>query len=129
METDKQKLVRYLYPTKEIMGIMCNDIYQELLEIIPLESCISEDNLKDTVRENNLGFVRGAIKGFLGGNVEYQKVVFEYYKHNNIDWIARDILIGFVLYISGISAEFKDVDILNDKKSILYGETFILELI
>ncbi|MBQ7798023.1 MAG: hypothetical protein IJ371_02765 [Clostridia bacterium] len=90
---NKQKLVRYLYPTKEIRGLMCNDIYQELLEIIPLEACISKDNLNKNVREENLEFVSGAIKGFLVFNKSYQQVVFEYYKHTNLDWIVRDILI------------------------------------
>ena len=126
---NKEKFVRYLYPTKEIMGLMCNDIYQELLEIIPLEHCISIDNLNSDVRTKNLEFVRGAIKGFLLGNIKYQKVLFEYYHYNNLDWIVRDILIGFVLYISTLSEEFKSIDILKNKQSILYGETFILDLI
>ncbi|MBQ8522316.1 MAG: hypothetical protein IJ458_01470 [Clostridia bacterium] len=128
LEKDKEKLVRYLYPTKEISGLMCNDIYQELLEIIPLECCICEDNIKDNVRTRNLVFVRGAIKGFVLGNIEYQKILFEYYHHDNLEWIVRDILIGFVLYISTISEKFKEIDILKDKQSILYGETFILDL-
>jgi hypothetical protein len=129
LKETKEKMVRYLYPTKEIRGLMCNDIYQEILEIVPLEMCISEDNIEDVVREKNLEFVRGAIKGFLIGNEMYQKVLFEYYHHNNLEWIVRDILIGFIIYISTISEEFKAIDILKDKQSILYGETFILDLI
>jgi len=125
----KEKLVRYLYPTKEIRGLICNDIYQELLEIIAIERCISDDNINNQVREKNLEFVCGAIKGFVLGNVSYQQVLFEYYKHNNLDWIVRDILIGFVLYISTLSDEFKDIDILKDEQSICYGEVFILDLI
>ena len=126
---NKQKLVRYLYPTKEIRGLMCNDIYQDLLEIIPIEKCISEDNLNSIMRAKNLEFVRGAIKGFLLGNSEYQKVLFEYYKHTNLDWIVRDILIGFVLYITTLSDEFNNIDILSNEQSIIYGEVFILDLI
>ncbi|MBQ8522591.1 MAG: hypothetical protein IJ458_02865 [Clostridia bacterium] len=129
IKKDKEKLVRYLHPTKEIRGLMCNDIYQELLEIIPMETCISNDNINNQIREKNLEFVRGAIKGFLLGNVSYQQVLFEYYKYNNLDWIVRDILIGFVLYISTLCDEFKDMDILKDKQSICYGEIFILDLI
>ncbi len=126
---EKEKLVRYLYPTKEIMGLMCNDIYQELLEVIELGKCIGEDNLDDMVRSNNYEFVQGVIKGFILGNSEYQKVLFEYYHHNNLEWITRDILIGLTLYISSISDEFKDIDIFKDKQSILYGQTIILDLI
>ena len=126
---NKQQLVRYLYPTKEIRGLMCNDIYQDLLEIIPIEKCISEDNLNSIMRAKNLEFVRGAIKGFLLGNSEYQKVLFEYYKHTNLDWIVRDILIGFVLYITTLSDEFNNIDILSNEQSIIYGEVFILDLI
>ena len=129
MKEQKEKMVRYLYPTKKIMSLMCNDIYQELLEIIPIERCISEDNLNARVRNNNLEFVRGVIKGFILGNKEYAKILFEYYHHEHIDAIAYDILIGLVLYISSISEEFKNIDILKDEKSIIYGEIFILELI
>lgn len=129
IEKDKQRLVKYLYPTKQIMGLMCNDIYQQLLEIIPLESCISKDNINNTTREKNLEFVQGAIKGFVLGNIDYQKILFEYYHHNNLDWIVHDILIGFTLYISTLSEEFDNINIFNSKKSILYGESFILDLI
>ncbi len=129
IKKDKEKLVRYLYPTKEIGGLMCNDIYQELLEIIPLDRVIGEDNLDKDVRAKNLEFVLGVIKGLMLGKVEYQKVLFEYYRHNNVEWITRDILIGLVLYISTLSAEFKDVDILKSKQSICYGDVFILDLI
>ena len=129
IKKDKQKLVKYLYPSKQIMGLMCNDIYQQLLEIIPLEKCISKDNINNSTRAKNLQFVRGAIKGFVLGNTEYQKILFEYYHHNNLDWIVRDILIGLVLYISTLSEDFVNIDILKDKQSILYGESFILDLI
>lgn len=129
MENYKEKMVRYLYPTKKIITLMCNDVYQELLELIPMEYCISKDNLNLNTRIKNLEFVRGAIKGFIIGNNEYAKILCEYYKHNNIDAIAYDILIGFVLYISTISDEFKNIDILRDKQSIVYGEVFILDLV
>ncbi|MBQ7797820.1 MAG: hypothetical protein IJ371_01710 [Clostridia bacterium] len=129
MKKEKQKLVGYLYPTKQIKSLMCNDIYQELLELISIEHCISKDNINPNVRNNNLEFVQGAIKGFVLGNKDYSTILFEYYKHNNLDWIARDILIGLVLYISTISEEFEDIDIIKDEQSILYGESFILELI
>ena len=129
IKKDKQRLVKYLYPSKQIMGIMCNDVYQQLLEIIPLESCISKDNINNRIRAKNLEFVRGAIKGFVLGNIEYQKILFEYYSHNNLNWIVRDILIGLTLYISSLSDEFSAIDIFKNKQSILYGETFILNLI
>lgn len=129
MENCKEKMVRYLYPTKKIMTLMCNDVYQELLEIIPMGYCISKDNLNSSTRIKNLKFVSGAIKGFIIGNREYAKILFEYYRHNNIDTIVYDILIGFVLYISTISDEFKNIDILRDKQSIIYGEIFILDLV
>lgn len=129
IKKDKQKLVKYLYPNKQIMGLMCNDIYQQLLEIIPLESCISKDNTNNTTREKNWEFVQGAIKGFVLGNIEYQKILFEYYHHNNLDWIVRDILIGLTLYISTLSDEFTNIDIFKSKESILYGESFILDLV
>lgn len=125
----KEKLVRYLYPTKEIRGLMCNDIYQELLEVVELEKCIGTDNLDEGLRASNYEFVKGVIKGFIIGNIEYKKVLFEYYHHNNLDWITQDILIGLVLYISSISDEFKDVDIFKDKQSILYNQIYILDLI
>ena len=115
LQETKETLVRYLYPTKQLGELMCNDIYQELLEIIPLECCISKDNLNEKIRKKNFEFVNGAIKGFLLGNIEYQQVLFGYYKHNNLDLVVRDILIGFVLYVSTLSDDFKHIDIINDK--------------
>ena len=129
MNKEKQKIVKYLYPTKELRGLMCNDVYQELLEMIDVESCISDDNLDDLVREQNLGFVRGVIKGFVATNKAYQQILFKHYKHQNIDSIVYDILIGLVLYISSIIDEFSEVDILKDRRSICYGQVFILELV
>ena len=94
-----------------------------------MERCISKDNLIDSVRDKNQEFVRGVIKGFLVSNPDYLKILFEYYKHNDIEPIVYDILIGFTLYVSLLSDEYKDINILKDKRSILYGETFILDLI
>ena len=94
-----------------------------------MERCISDDNLNDSLRAKHLEFVSGVIKGFVMGNIEYREMLFKYYHHNNLEWIVRDILIGFILYISTLSEEFKEIDIFKDKQSILYGETFILELI
>ena len=115
LQETKEKLVRYLYPTKQLGKLMCEDIYQELLEIIPLECCISKDNLNEKIHKKNFEFVRWVIKGFLLGNVDYQQVFFNYYKHNNLDWIIRDILIGLVLYVSTLSDEFNNIDIIKDK--------------
>lgn len=129
INVEKQKLVRYLYPTKQIRELMCNDIYQELLEVIPMENCISEDNVDDRTRENNLSEVRGVIKGFVLGNSVYKQILFDYYKIDNLEWIVGDILIGFVLYISTLSEGFENIDILSDKRSILYGEQVILDLL
>lgn len=129
MNDNMQKMVKYLYPTKQIMDLMCNDIYQELLEFIPLDMCISEDNLNTQIREQNLAFIHGAITGFVLGNYNYKKILFEYYKHTNIEWIVNDIIIGLMFYISNIIEEFNNIDIFNNKQSILYGNTFILDLI
>lgn len=128
-EIEKEKMVRYLYPTKQIGEFMCNDLYQELLELISVDKCISEDNNLDRVRENNLSEVRGIISGFILGNPTYHQILIEYYKHDNINWIVRDVLIGLVLYISSIIKEFDKIDILKDPRSILYGECFMLDLL
>ena len=126
---DKQKLVKYLYPTKQIMFFTCNDLYQELLELIPIDICISEDNLDSQTRLKNFGFVQGVINGFLLTNQEYLDELYVLYKHYNIESIVYDILIGFVLYISSVNKQFMEVDILKDEQSIIYGEQFILDLI
>jgi len=125
----RQSLINRLYPTNDIIKFISENLYQELLEIISLDCCISEDNLNKNVRDKNLEFVRGVIKGFVFGNVVYQKVLYKHYKYDDMDDLTRDILIGFVLYASTLSEEFNDIDIINDQQSILYGETFILDLV
>lgn len=129
MKEIRQKLVEYLYPTKQIMGLMCNDIYQELLEIIPIDCCICDENSNPNTRAENLGFVKGAIKGFIAGNKNYKQALCKHYNHNNIDAIVYDIFIGLVLYIASAFDDFVDVDIINDNRSVCYEERFVLDLV
>ena len=124
----KQKLISYLYPTVEIMDFMCNDVYQELKEVIPLQCCISYKNNVSIVRTENLKFVKQKINTLIENDV-YKKILFELYKSNNLNKISNDVLIGFVFYVSNIKRRYNNIDIFRDKKSICYERISLLDFI
>jgi len=127
-QTIKQKLIEYLYPTDKMMEFMCNDIYQELLKIIPLKMCISYKNTNKFVREENKVVVENTIKNFINTN-NYKQQLFKFYKHENINTIAKDVLIGLVFYIANTNDKYANIDIFSSSKSICYDKTSILRFI
>lgn len=111
------------------MSFMCNDLYQELLEIIPRNICISSKNVSSKVRKENLQLARKVINSFIHNNPNYKAVLYEYYKTPNIDFVISQILIGLVFYIANTTDRYARLDIFNDKKSICHNEMTLLNFI
>lgn len=125
----RQKLVEYLYPTKSLMNFMCNDVYQELLKIIPANLCISSQNISTKTRNVNFELVKNAILNFILDNDDYRNLLFEHYKHNRISIIVHDVLIGLVLYVATINERYWRLDIFRDKKSICAQQVTIMNFL
>ncbi len=122
--TKEEKFLQLLYKTEEIRSIMINDVYQELKEIIPLEKCISLKNIVKKIRQENLEFAKVSISNFLQENVNYQKLIFEIYG-DSIEYV----LYGYVFYLAYTSEKYAGIDIFKDKKSILYREVSLLDIL
>ena len=58
----KEKLLRYLFPNEQIRLFMCNDLYMELLEIIPKKLFIHTKNKYPPVE---LGVFQFRVKPFV----------------------------------------------------------------
>lgn len=125
----KQKMIKYLYPTDELMEFMCNDLYQELLNIVPIKLFVHSDNLIHSVREANFKTVKENIVKFILINKNYKQELFKHYKHSMISPIVNDIIIGLTFYIVNTSDEYQNVDIFQNKKSICYEKVSILDFI
>ena len=130
METkDKQKLVEYLYPTDQLMNFMCNDLYQELLCLMPKSLYLSTKNLSGKIRKQNFQKVKQEIVKFILTNLNYKTELFKHYKHTMISPILYDVIVGLTFYIASTSDKYQDVDIFKDKKSVCCGVCSILNFI
>lgn len=122
--TQEEKFLQLLYPTEDIRKIMINDVYQELLERIPTTWCISSKNLTKAIREENYKKVLSSISNFIEENSDYKKVIQSFYREN-----IEYVLYGFMFYISHTNEKYTNVDIFKDKRSILYSEISLLDIL
>lgn len=122
MNNKMMKFLKYLYPTDEIRDFMCNDLYQELNEVIPNIKCFCSDNVVKSVREENRKFVKTNIVNFIENNPVYKQEIEKLYKSKVISNIIDDIFTGYVLYVVNTSEKNKGENIFTNKKSICYSE-------
>lgn len=121
------KLLKYLYPTKEILNFMCNDLYEELKEIVPLDLCFNEANKSEKNRNKNLNFISLVVLKFLRDNPVYKNKIMSLYKTKELS--INDLIIGFIFYVTTTNEEYKHIDIFKDKKSICYSDVLILNIL
>ena len=62
-------------------------------------------------------------------NNDYKQLLFELYKHKNIDIIVADVLICLVFFIVNSNEKYVDIDIFNNSKSICYDKTSVLRFL
>lgn len=120
----KEKLLKHLYPTQEIREFMCNDLYQELLQVISKSTCISSKNIVEKIRKLNYEKVKFQIKQFLSNNIIYLNKIKSFAFTINLE----DIITGLVFYISLIDETYTHIDIFKDKKSICYSSISIVDI-
>lgn len=120
----KEKLLKHLYPIQEIREFMCNDLYQELLQVISKSTCISSKNIVEKVRKQNYEIVKSQIKQFLSNNIIYLNKIKSFGFKINLE----DIITGLVFYISLIDENYTNIDIFKYKKSICYSSISIVDI-
>lgn len=121
MESKMLEFIKYLYPTDEIRNFMCNDLYQELNEIIPKTKCFCSDNIVSKTREENYMFVKTHIVNFILSNDNYKNELNKLYKDREFDDLINDIIIGYVFFTVNTDDKNRGEDIFKNKKSICYS--------
>lgn len=121
MEEKMLKFIKFLYPTDEIRNFMCNDLYQELNEIIPKTKCFCSDNIVSKSREANFLFVKTNVVNFVLNNPNYKQELAKLYKGRDFDDLINDIIIGYVFFVVNTDDKNKGEDIFKNKKSICYS--------
>lgn len=121
MEEKMLKFIKFLYPTDEIRNFMCNDLYQELNEIIPKTRCFCSDNIVSKSREANFLFVKTNVANFVLNNPNYKQELAKLYKGRDFDDLINDIIIGYVFFVVSTDDKNKGEDIFKNKKSICYS--------
>lgn len=109
-----------LFPTEEIRIFLCNDLFEELKNIVPYQICISSYNSIKKVREAHHTLVRDRITNFLENNNDYMDKIKQIYVNIGLEDIVNDLILAYVFYISQINKSYNNIDILEDKKSICY---------
>ncbi len=125
-----EELMGLVYPTDSAREFLCNDFFQELLEIIPQSLCINSFNTVKKVRLKNLTIVKRKITGFLLQHTQYQEEIMRIYRCEKIDkYIINRFVVGYVFFIAKTTEKFKDIDIIKDKRSICYYDIDMLALL
>ena len=121
MENKMLEFMKYLYPTDVIRNFMCNDLYQELNDIIPKTKCFCSDNIVSKTREENYMFVKTHIVNFILTNENYKNELNKLYKDRGFDDLINDIIIGYVFFTVNTDDKNRGEDIFKNKKSICYS--------
>ena len=124
----KSKLINYLYQNKQVVEFMYNDFYVELIKILPKKICFSNDNLNSDIRKSNLTKATLIIKDFLSKNTIYYTKLKDIYNFKNIDAIIKDIIAGYILYLTPHINKNTGADVYADKRSVCYSKYTILDL-
>ena len=122
--TKEEKLLQFLYRNEEIRKRLINDVYQELLEVVPPSLCFNSKNVVNATRDENLRKALSSISNFLENNADYNKVIKEIYDED-----FQFVLCGYMFYLSHTNEKYIGIDIFKNKKSILYSEISLLDII
>ncbi len=61
----KMTLLKFLYLNEETRTFLCNDLFQEFMQIIPKAKCICSKNVNCKTRRNNFNEALASIHRFL----------------------------------------------------------------
>ena len=116
-QEQKTKLASYLYLNKEFQEFLCNDFFQELKKELPKESCISEDNLNEANREENLAMATMTVFIFLHNNRNYADIIKQNFTSYTDSQLLNHLVLGYVFYLTNVE---EHMDMFKDKRSICY---------
>lgn len=117
-QEQKVKLLKFLYSNEQTF--LCNDLFQELLNIVPKTKCICSRNIVDKIRYDNYIEVFSFIKQFLDSNLDYKSILLKIFSSYEEQELIKHLIVGYVFYLAML--DNKDLDIFKDKRSICYTE-------
>ena len=121
---EKMSLLKFLYLNQDTQDFLCNDLFQEFMNIIPKTKCICSDNIDSATRRNNFNKALASIHNFLIENNYYKVMIEEAFSAYEQKILEAHLLMGYVFYIA--LTENKGIDIFKDKNSICYTDLRIL---
>lgn len=124
----KKKLINYLYYNKHVAEFMYNDLYVELNYVLPKKICFSNENFKKENRVKNFEKAIGIIKNFLKENVIYYNKLKEFYAYKDLNVLVKDILVGYIMFLTPHINKNSGADVYADKRSVCYSRVSILDL-
>ena len=122
------KLMNYLYPNEQIRRFMCDDLYMELMQIIP-NICISSKNVYISNRKENYNKVFSLVLDFLKSNQNYLNQLNIFYKNKTLSDIVKDIVIGYTFFLGKAYPKYNQIDIFKNTKSICYSPISVIDIL
>lgn len=130
MEKERKiKLMNYLFPTNEAREFICNYLFYDLSSIINPTLCISYRNSTRSVRKKNYEIVKSEINKFLQNNSFYLIKLSDMYNHKDFDSLLKDLVVGYIFYLSNTGKRYYSFDIFKDTRSICYEPISIIDMI
>lgn len=119
-QNEKISLLKFLFSSEDKRQFLCNDMFQELMEFLPVEFCINDENRFDIVRKENIKKAHSMIADFVNNQDGYKSQLFKIFNNQDIDSIISDLISAYVFYVSQTSSEYRDVDVFADDRCISY---------
>ena len=94
------------------------------MEVVPPTLCFNSKNVVNATRDENLRKALSSISNFLENNADYNKVIKEIYDED-----FQFVLCGYMFYLSHTNEKYIGIDIFKNKKSILYSEISLLDIL
>ena len=113
-------LLKMIFPTNEVRAFLCNDLFIELKNVVPINLCINKENVLNTTRKEHYKQVKNLIYNFLIKNKIYLNKLKQFYSTTNINYILKNIITSYVFVMAKLNKNYKNVDIFNNKTSICY---------
>ena len=124
----KEKFIDYLFYNNEVLEFMFGDFYVELFYELPKQICFSNKNVKKDVREINLQKAINITKKFLMKNKVYYEKLKQIYESKSLEEIIKDVLAGYVMFLTPHINKYSGADVYADPRSICYTKLSILDM-
>lgn len=118
---EKEKLMKFLFPTEDIRKFLCNDFYQEIMKVIPASMCINKIHRENPqIREDNFKSAIDKMKNFVLTDKIYNEEIFKYKRVDSFDNFIYELLEGYVFFLTLVNPRHKLIDMYKDSRSIFY---------